>query len=100
MTGLPLHKRMTQADRIAANVLWRDRVPVPVLVRLFGHSKNTLFSTAFTGGGAYRYGDKAVEINDLVEKMGVDEARRRYVTKEMARVVETYKWRFIDSEAE
>ena len=84
----PRKDAISQSDRIAANVLWRDGVPIPVLVKLFKRSKNTLFYSAFTGEAAsYPRSHPAREINDLVEALGVDEARRRYVTEDMTQAV-------------
>jgi hypothetical protein len=83
----PAKNEVSLDDRIAMNVLWRDGVRLRVLMKIFGRAKNTIYYSCLTGDApSYRYA-KAREINDLVEEMGVDEARKRYVTQEMIRIV-------------
>ena len=85
----PRKDGMSFADRVAANVLWRDGVSIPVLTKLFKRAKNTLYKNALTGEAqSYSRYHLAREINDLVEELGIDEARRRYVTDDMVRFVD------------
>jgi hypothetical protein len=74
-------------ERIAANVLWRRGVHVSALMEVFQVSKNTLYGNALTGGGAYLSGRRALEVNDLVDRMGVMQAQAKYVTPDMVRAV-------------
>jgi hypothetical protein len=74
-------------ERIAANVLWRKGTPVSVLMEVFLVSKNTLYSNCFTGGGAYNSGHRAIEVNEIVDRMGVKQAEAKYVTSDMNRAV-------------
>ena len=74
-------------ERIAANVLWRKGVPLPALMEVFQVSKNTLYGNALTGGGAYVSGQRAIETNEIVDRMGVKQAQAKYVTPEMIRAV-------------
>jgi hypothetical protein len=74
-------------ERIAANVFWRQGVPIPVLMEVFLVSKNTLYANALTGGGAYPSGRRAIETNEIVDRLGVKQAQAKYVTPEMIRAV-------------
>jgi len=74
-------------ERIAANVLWRKGYHISTLMEVFQVSKNTLYGNALTGGGAYLSGRRALEVNDLVDRMGVNQAQAKYVTPEMIRAV-------------
>lgn len=78
---------LTLQERIAANIFWRQGVPLPALMEVFRCSKNTLYGNALTGGGAYISGHRAVEVNEIVDRMGVRAAQARYVTPEMIRTV-------------
>ena len=74
-------------ERVAANILWRKGVPVPVLMDVFRVSKNTLYSNCFTGGGAYNSGHRAIEANQIVDRLGVKQAHAQYVTPDIVRAV-------------
>jgi hypothetical protein len=74
-------------ERIAINVLWRKRVPVHTLMEVFQVSKNTIYGNALTGGGAYPAGQRAIEVNNLVDRMGVKQAEAKYVTPDIIRAV-------------
>ncbi len=74
-------------ERIAINVLWRKHVPVHTLMEVFKVSKNTLYANALTGGGAYPGGQRAIEANELVNRMGVKQAEAKYLTPEIIRAV-------------
>ena len=85
----PRKDGMSFVNCVAANVLWRDGVSIPVLMKLFKRARNTLYNNALTGEAkSYSRYHLAREINDLVEDLGVDEARRRYVTDDMIRFVD------------
>jgi hypothetical protein len=74
-------------ERIAANVLWRKGVHISTLMEVFQVSKNTLYGNALTGGGAYLSGRRALEVNDIVDRLGVKQAEAKYVTSDMVRAV-------------
>ena len=78
---------LTLQERIAANVLWRKGTPVPVLMDVFRVSKNTLYSNCFTGGGAYNSGHRAIEVNQIVDRLGAKQAQAQYVTPDIVRAV-------------
>lgn len=90
-------KRRTRADaltpeeRLALNVLWRKGVRIGVLARVFRVSKNTIYYKSLTGKAkSYPISNRsnsAAETNALVEKLGVKEAERRYLTDEIRRRV-------------
>lgn len=87
-------------ERVAINLFWRQGVRVPVLARVFGISKNTIYYKALTGyADSYpntRKRNPAAETNAIIEKLGEEEAFRRFVkpewteavNKEMARDLE------------
>ena len=56
-------------------------------MEVFQVSKNTLYGNALTGGGAYVSGQRAIEANEIVDRMGVKAAQAKYVTPEMIRAV-------------
>jgi hypothetical protein len=77
-------------ERIAINVFWRRGVKVPVLARVFGVSKNTIYYKCLTGmANSYPNGasNLAEETNALIESMGVEEAYKKYVTPKMIRAI-------------
>jgi transposase len=83
---------LTPEERIALNVYWRDGVRIPILARIFGVSKNTIYYKALTGeADSYPNSNRsnsAAETNALVERLGVEEARRRFVTPRMQAALE------------
>ena len=84
---LPSEKTLTERQLIAINLLWRERVKIRVLIKVFHTSKNTIYGRALTGGAdSYVIGDSAKEINELVdrvlERMTPDEAIAHYATQE------------------
>ena len=73
---------------LAMNVLWRDGMTLAAIARLFGVSRNTLYYKIATGHArSYPKGPAncAAAVNDLVEAVGVDEIRRRFVTPAMVK---------------
>jgi hypothetical protein len=79
--------RLTLGERVAANLFWREGVPLSVLMEVFQCGKNTLYGNCFTGGGAYVSGSRGVETNEIVDAMGVEAATRMYITEDMNRAV-------------
>jgi hypothetical protein len=88
---------LTPEERIALNVLWRgypsrsQRVKVPILVKVFGISKNTIYYKALTGGAdSYPNTDvynPAAETNAVIDKMGIEAAYKKFVTPEMVKAI-------------
>jgi len=78
---------LTLQERIAANIFWRKGVPIPALMEVFQVSKNTLYGNCLTGGGAYVSGQRAIETNEIVDRVGVKAAEAQYVTSDMIRAV-------------
>jgi transposase-like protein len=78
---------LTPEEKLAINVFWRDGVRVPAIARAFGVGKNTIYYNCLTGEAPSYTSTPAInppeEINQLIEDMGLDEARRRFVTSEM-----------------
>jgi hypothetical protein len=83
---------LTPEERIALNVFWREGVRVPILARIFGCSKNTIYYKALTGDAdsypTSNRSNSAAETNALVDRLGVEEARRRFVTPKMQAALE------------
>ena len=82
----PPKNGMRPEEALAANVLWRDKAPLTSIARAFGVARNTLYYKIIAGD-APSYpktaSNWAAATNDLVEKVGVEEIRRRFVTKAM-----------------
>jgi hypothetical protein len=83
---------LTAEERIALNIFWREGVRVAILARIFGCSKNTIYYKALTGeADSYPNSNRsnsAAETNALVDRLGVKEARRRFVTSKMQAALE------------
>lgn len=89
-------EKLTQQERIALNVFWREGVPVPLLAKVFRIAKNTIYYKALTGQAesyptASQYEDSGAQINDWVEEMGVEKARELYVTKKMRTAIKRHE---------
>jgi hypothetical protein len=86
-------KRRTRADGlsddecIALNLFWRRHVRVPILAKALRVSKNTIYYRALTGvADSYpnsMHSNKARDTNELIDRIGEDEAWNRYVSDEM-----------------
>ena len=86
----PRHDGLSLGERVALNLLWRRKVRVPVLAKVFQCSKNTIYANCLTGDSAsYVSGHRAKEINDLIDRVGEDAAWREHVTSTMIRAVNT-----------
>ena len=84
----PRHDGLSLGERIALNLLWRKKVRVPVLAKVFQCSKNTIYYNCLTGDAAsYPTGNKAREINEIIDRMGEDAAWEQNVTATMIRAV-------------
>jgi hypothetical protein len=83
---------LTPEERVAINIFWRDGVRIPILANVFRVSKNTIYYKALTGeADSYPTSSRtnsAKETNDLIEHLGVEEARAQFVTERMQRAVE------------
>lgn len=91
MRRKPRESALTFEECIAANLFWRKHVNVKILSKVFHASKNTLYYRALTGtADSYPtsiYENQAQEINDLIDRIGMEEAWNRYVTDEQTAAV-------------
>jgi hypothetical protein len=83
---------LTIDDRVALNLLWRKRVQVPILAKVFKCSRNTIYYKALTGkADSYPNSEGADEANALVDRfvaeVGLDEAVNRYVPADIVAAV-------------
>ena len=86
----PRHDGLSLSERIALNLLWRKHVRVPVLAKVFQCSKNTIYYNCLTGDAAsypLSGANKAREINEIIDRMGEDQAWEQNVTATMIRAV-------------
>lgn len=85
----PREDGLTESERIALNLFWRKDVRVPILAQVFQCSKNTVYYSCLTGGAkSYPKGrNKAEEVNQLIDRLGVERAWSEYVTPDMVRAV-------------
>lgn len=75
---------------LAINWFWRAGVKISILARAFGVSRNTIHYKVANGAAAsYPRGlaNSADDTNELVETLGPDEIKRRFVTKAMVKRV-------------
>jgi hypothetical protein len=91
---LPSEKALTERQLVAINLLWRERVKIRVLLKVFHTSKQTLYNRALRRDeNTYIAGVSGKEINDLVdrelERMTPDEAIGKYATEEEIRAINT-----------
>jgi hypothetical protein len=83
---------LTADERVAINVFWREGVRIPILAKVFKVSKNTIYYKALTGeADSYPNSNRsnsAKETNELIESLGVEEARKQFITEKMQLAVE------------
>jgi hypothetical protein len=83
---------LTPEERVAINVFWREGVRIPILAKVFKVSKNTIYYKALTGeADSYPNSNRsnsAKETNELIESLGLEEARAQFVTEKMQLAVE------------
>jgi hypothetical protein len=84
----PLPFAMSEAERIAVNLFWRDGARASVLAKAFGYSKNTIYYWCLTGDAESYPLNRAAEINDIIERMGEKKAWAKYVTMAMVEKVD------------
>ena len=72
---------------MAVNVLKRRGVKPKVLMAVFKVGKNTIYYRALTGTGESYPASTAIQVNEEVERIGVDEAERLYVKDWMKEAV-------------
>ncbi len=84
---------LTPEERVALNLLWDNNkgVRVPILAKVFKVSKNTIYYKALTGeANSYPNTDSsnsAADTRALIAELGIEEAKRRFVTPEMVQAV-------------
>jgi hypothetical protein len=82
---------LTPDERIAINLLWRKKVRVPVLAKVFKVSKNTIYYKALTGTADScpnsNRSNSAKETNEVIERLGPDAAWSQFVTDKMVKAV-------------
>jgi hypothetical protein len=71
---------LSLGEQIALNLFWRKKVRAAVLAKVFQCSKNTIYYNCLTG-------DKAREINEIIERIGEQQAWEQNVTEAMIRAV-------------
>jgi len=79
--------KLSDDDCMAINLFWRRGERASILAKAFGVCKNTIYYSCLTGD-ADSYPttpatNRARRTNALINKMGEDEAWKRYVTQEM-----------------
>jgi hypothetical protein len=83
---------LTPEERVAINIFWREGVRIPILARVFKVSKNTIYYKALTGeADSYPNSNRsnsAKETNELIESLGLEEARAQFITERMQLAVE------------
>ena len=84
----PRQDSLSLDKRIALNLFWRLNVRVPVLAHVFHCSKNTIYANCLTGDAAsYVSGHRAREVNEIIDRMGINKAYAKYVTDDMVRAI-------------
>ena len=90
---------LSQSERIAVNLLWRKGVHINVLMKVFKIGKNALYGNCITGGGAYTSGERGIDTNEIIERLGFDKAWKQNVTDEMVRAVNAANREFVEHRA-
>ena len=87
----PRHDALSLSERIALNLLWRKKVRVPVLAKVFQCSKNTIYYNCLTGDApsypASGRNKERARSTEIIDRMGEDAAWREHVTSTMIRAV-------------
>lgn len=81
----PRKDEVSEDERIAMNLFWRDGVRVPILVKIFRCSRSTIYYNCLTG-----YGEptaRATEINAEIDRMGEAKARALYIKPWMVKQI-------------
>ncbi len=72
---------------IQINLLWRKQVRTPILARVFGVSKNTIYYRCLTGkADSYpnnQWSNTADDTNKLIDSIGEEQAWEKYMTDEI-----------------
>jgi|SRR5579864_388722 len=85
---------LSDGERIALHLLWDNGlgVKVPILAKAFKVSKNTIYYKALTGDAdSYpnsKRSNSAADTRAMIEELGVEEAKRRFITPEIKAAVE------------
>ena len=74
-------------ERMAVNWFWRQDVKATILAKVFRVSKNTIYYSALTGLAQSYPAKTAVEINEAIDQIGMDEVKRLYVKPWMTKAV-------------
>ena len=74
---------LTREERVAISLLKRKGVRVPVLMRVFGCSKNTIYYKRLSSRLTGEKLDVTAETAALIRDIGVDEAWRQFITPAM-----------------
>jgi hypothetical protein len=84
-------RMLTFSDRVAINLLYDNKngVSVPILARVFGVSKNTIYYQSLTGkADSYPTTGKLVkEVEKEIRRLGRPKAREVYLTDEIKTAV-------------
>jgi hypothetical protein len=80
---------LSEDERMAMRWFWNEGVKVPVIAKVFGVSKNTVYYKSLTGDAdSYpntRHSNSAAEAKKLFDELGADGVRRRFVSDKMIR---------------
>jgi hypothetical protein len=87
----PRGPELTYSQRLALNVLWRRKVRMDLLVKLFKKCKNTIYHNCLTGDAASYpttpESNTARFVNAEIDRIGLDEAERLYVSDEIKQAI-------------
>ena len=74
---------LTPEEVLAVNVLYRKKVRVPVLEKVFSVGRNAIYRRALTGYPSSSPSTAAARAHAIIDRIGLEAAYRKYVTPEM-----------------
>jgi hypothetical protein len=82
---------LSDGDRMAIRWFWNEGVRVPILARVFGVSKNTIYYKSLTGDAdsypTTNHSNSAAETKAMFDRLGPTEVRKRFVSDDLVRRV-------------
>jgi hypothetical protein len=82
---------LSDAERMAIRWFWSEGVRVPIIAKVFGVSKNTVYYKAITGDAdsypTTNHSNSAAEAKALFDRLGKEAVEAQFVTDDMKRKI-------------
>jgi hypothetical protein len=80
---------LSDSERMAIRWFWNEGVRVPIIAKVFGVSKNTVYYKAITGDAdsypTTNHSNSAAEAKALFDRLGKEAVEAQFVTDDMKR---------------